>query len=258
MKLPQLEDGFTRVSNPIMDAWIRHPKMPPTWRIQLYVARRSWGFGRATADLKPKNFVKACGISHKNIHKYIKRAIEENLIYTIHAEGISGVRYKVSKKFSKWFMPSGEKVPSSQKKNTFQPEGTLFSLKKRKKKNIYSLDPYEPNPKKPNAEFAYRIRVPFPPSMKLTDRMRAYALTKEIEPERVAAVYEHFCTHHGSLGSTFKDWGQAWQTWCQNDLKFKKDREKKPSEDAFDAIKRELTEGRSIGESGDLPQQGDR
>ena len=60
----------------------------------------------------------------------------------------------------------------------------------------------------------------FPEDFTLTPDREAYARSKGIQDP--TTEFEHFTAYHLARGTLFKDWNQAWRTWCLNFAKFTK------------------------------------
>lgn len=70
-------------------------------------------------------------------------------------------------------------------------------------------------------DFHYQIKVPFPPQIFLTERMKEYVKIQGCEdPNYPAQLFEDFRNHHKSAGKKFVDWTTTFQTWVRNDKKF--------------------------------------
>lgn len=57
-------------------------------------------------------------------------------------------------------------------------------------------------------------RARLPHDFTLTDRRRAFAVSKGLGP--VEAEFEKFCDWHRAKGNTMLDWDAAWRTWVNN------------------------------------------
>jgi len=74
---------------------------------------------------------------------------------------------------------------------------------------------------KNDKKYTYKLKVPFPSGMELTDDMVAYAVKKGCKNNgHIRDAFEYFVDYHKAKGSKFKDWVSAWQTWVRNDAKF--------------------------------------
>lgn len=54
-----------------------------------------------------------------------------------------------------------------------------------------------------------------PADFQIGDAGTDYAKSKGMPAEAIPVEFERFVTHHKAKGSRFKDWGRAWQSWCQ-------------------------------------------
>lgn len=65
-----------------------------------------------------------------------------------------------------------------------------------------------------------RKRCSLPVGFLLSEKMRAYALSKGLDPPRITREFEKFCDHHRAKGSLFADWEAAWRTWVGHSIEF--------------------------------------
>lgn len=55
-----------------------------------------------------------------------------------------------------------------------------------------------------------------------------YAISKGMTPDMAQFEFESFVSHHKGKDTKFVDWGRAWQTWCQNWVRYRRDAKKRP------------------------------
>lgn len=67
---------------------------------------------------------------------------------------------------------------------------------------------------------ASRKRTSLPDGFLLSEKMRAYAQSKGLDPPKITREFERFCDHHRAKGSLFADWEAAWRTWVGNALEY--------------------------------------
>lgn len=71
-----------------------------------------------------------------------------------------------------------------------------------------------PPPPKP------RIRTQLNPALALTEKGRAFARERGFDDREADSLFQRFRDHHLAKGSTMVDWGAAWRTWVNNEVKF--------------------------------------
>lgn len=104
------------------------------------------------------------------------------------------------------------------------------------------------------------IKKSVPNSFPVTERMKAYAKTKNYVA-CLEDLTEGFLLHHKANGSKFNDWSAAWQRWLRNEIKFYPERNVPPGTPkartmdeerlaiATDLIKEELNESQNQANS---------
>lgn len=65
-----------------------------------------------------------------------------------------------------------------------------------------------------------RKRTSLPVGFLLSEKMRSHALSKGLDPPRIAREFERFCDNHRAKGSLFADWEAAWRTWVSHSIEF--------------------------------------
>lgn len=63
-------------------------------------------------------------------------------------------------------------------------------------------------------------KTQIPKNYSLSEKHINYAKSKGFPTETIPEIFEKFCNHHASKGSTFLDWDRAWYTWVQNQIQF--------------------------------------
>ena len=81
MASPQLEDGYTRVANELLEALIAAPLSGQELRIALTVIRKTYGYGGKKVDrISMGQFEKLTGIPKKRCQIVMKELVEKNII----------------------------------------------------------------------------------------------------------------------------------------------------------------------------------
>ena len=227
---PQLEDGFTRIANELLEAIINKMpcRIPGPVAIFLAVMRETYGFGRKSAEITTERFKKITGIEHRNnIYRAIKEAIELNLIKAIKNDGRNTVTYSVQKNYLKWNKQSKMMAAikndgdSNQKRLLQQSKMMAVCMLKKpsketsKEKELGQLSPAQQ--KQP--EEKQKRRRQLPPDFELTDDLNKFAIQQGINGG-ISLVFANFCDHHRAKGSAMLDWDAAWRTWVRNEVKF--------------------------------------
>ncbi|NLB35888.1 MAG: replication protein [Clostridiales bacterium] len=121
MASPQLENGYTRVANEILDAVIRTPFIATHLKIVLVCWRYLYGFNRVKAELSESFISKATGISKRYISKELKTLIDANVISVIEESTYTTPRIiSFNKDYSSWRYRTI--VPQVNQSSTVEPE----------------------------------------------------------------------------------------------------------------------------------------
>lgn len=79
----QLENGFTRIANDILEALARAPLNGTQFRILLVVLRYTYGFNRKEAELSESYLSKATGIHKQQIKRELKALINSHVVNVV-------------------------------------------------------------------------------------------------------------------------------------------------------------------------------
>lgn len=97
---PQLEDGFTRIANELLDALCSFHLSPNEWQIILCIIRKTYGFGKKDDIISLSQFQKMTGIKSSNIPRIIK-SLELKKIIVVE-RGYYHCRYYLYKYYQQW------------------------------------------------------------------------------------------------------------------------------------------------------------
>ena len=122
---PQLEDGYTKIANELLEAIARTPIPARCRQIFDYIIRRIYGWALQNPKALPvpitlDEFVNGTGIVKNHINRYINRLQEMNMIKVITNNGDSRiVSYGIQKRYGEWKVsPRMVKSPSMVKSIT--------------------------------------------------------------------------------------------------------------------------------------------
>ena len=102
MTSPQLENGYTRIANEILDAFIGSKITIPAevMRIVLFIIRKTYGYGKKEDIIALSQFALATGLKKPNIIRAVRKAIFMNLI--IRTDNGRAWKYRFVKDFTTW------------------------------------------------------------------------------------------------------------------------------------------------------------
>lgn len=131
---PQLEDGFTRIANELLEAIYNAYFTVSESRVFWFVVRRTYGFGKRHDWIPERQFASAIhSMSRRNIAKTLRQLITRQII-SIQRDGRGHPTYGVQKDYARWSLPSNKKArhpvrrrsikpPSNEMHKCIQPEG---------------------------------------------------------------------------------------------------------------------------------------
>ncbi len=106
MRSPQLEDGYTRIANEILEALAKANLSGRERRILDVVLRMTYGYHRKEARIKNRIFVEMTGIARSHVCHILRDLEEKNVIKTEKNVAIDGNKstptYRFQKNFKKW------------------------------------------------------------------------------------------------------------------------------------------------------------
>lgn len=102
MTTPQLENGYTRIANELMDALIAFGLSGQEIRVALLVIRKTYGFNKIEDIISLSQITKATGMSKVRASQVVNRLqLMKLLTVTENINGISK-KYKFNKDFCEW------------------------------------------------------------------------------------------------------------------------------------------------------------
>lgn len=82
MANPQLEDGYTRIANELLEAICKFPFNGSQFRILLFLIRKTYGWHKTTDKIAYSQWVKGTGLNIRTIRRELKNLKEMNVFYT--------------------------------------------------------------------------------------------------------------------------------------------------------------------------------
>jgi phage replication O-like protein O len=105
---PQLEDGYTRIANEILEQ-VAHLRLNGTqFRLLLIVWRYTYGYGRKEAELSLSFLASAIGASRSQVDRELTDLIRRSVIEVVPGYGRRRL-LRFNKDFSAWIDPGREK-----------------------------------------------------------------------------------------------------------------------------------------------------
>lgn len=139
MASPQLENGYTKISNEIMEALGRF-RIPGEARQMLdVIIRKTYGFNKTQDQISTTQFMQATGLKRFIIHRARKRLLLSNLITVSKNDNSQILSYSFQKDYEKWILLSKMLTVSKKVLNCMQKSAqtvTIIDDHKRKKETI--------------------------------------------------------------------------------------------------------------------------
>jgi len=158
-QIPQLENGYLRIANEIVDKLCSYRLSGEEWMVLLTILRKTYGYQKKEDVISLSQFFKATGLAKPSICRAINKLVEKKVI-SKKATG-NGYSYCFNKIFTTW-KPLAKKRPISSIVNDHLQKSDLLLTKKRpqkkyikenitKENNIYIL-PKEKKEKSPTPQ----------------------------------------------------------------------------------------------------------
>ena len=143
MASPQLENGYTRIANEILEQMARVKLSPTQYRILFVVWRYTYGFKRKSHHLSLSFLAEATGCDRRSLQRDIKKLVDTKVIIEHPTEKASRV-ISFNKRFNQWGVgeiANGETANVGEIANTTVGETANGSVgeianQERKKKNL--------------------------------------------------------------------------------------------------------------------------
>jgi phage replication O-like protein O len=102
MANPQIEDGYTKIANELLDALISTNWSGQDFKIALLIIRKTYGFNKCEDAVSLSQMVKATGMIKTRCSQVVNR-LQLLKILTV-TENINGIgkKYKFNKNFESW------------------------------------------------------------------------------------------------------------------------------------------------------------
>ena len=113
--MPQLEDGYTKIANELLEALARTRLSGESRQILDIIIRKTYGFNKTNDEIALSQFVTATGMSKPSVVRAIRKLQSMNIIFK--DDNGSMVNYKINKYYLTW-RPLSKKI-------TYKPEPSL-------------------------------------------------------------------------------------------------------------------------------------
>ena len=186
---PQLEDGYTRIANEILEAIARTPINATQFRILMVIWRYTYGFNRKSSELSQSFIAEATGLHKKQVQRELNALIKMNIIKVEKEASFSSPRIlKFNKYYQSW--EGANKLPPNEidtcrgSELVTSPGSELVTQQRQYKDNIKDIEEDEEE------------RVP---SLEISDKVPS--LCQENDP--VLAFMNQVSSYYTSLTGRF-------------------------------------------------------
>ena len=124
--LPQLEDGYTRIANELLDALVHARFSARQYSVLLTIIRKTYGYNKKSDDIGLSQIAALTGLSKANASRTVNELAKLRAI--IKTEGQFGHRLSVNKHYGQWGLPSRQLPPTVAKLAT-PPVANLATTK---------------------------------------------------------------------------------------------------------------------------------
>jgi len=134
---PQLEHGYTRIVNALLEALVRYPLSGGEWRVIITVIRLTYGWHKKSAPISTGQIARMTGMSHR----HVKRLIADLLKAGVLTRTKMGRRNLLGPNKCYWLwlwktFPQGDNLVTQQVTGASPREGTSLSPLIKKEKEI--------------------------------------------------------------------------------------------------------------------------
>ena len=149
MASPQIENGYLKIANEIIDFLIHYKLRGEEWLILLTVWRKTYGYNKTDDKISLSQFAELTHLKRANVVRAIKGLVSKGILASIKSDTSEPTSYSFIKDYEKWKVVS-EVIPSirsdtrggikSAKKVVSEviptKDNTKYSIKYREKKFI--------------------------------------------------------------------------------------------------------------------------
>ena len=206
---PQLENGYTKIANEILDALIKYRIPGEQVQVLLYILRKTYGFNKTNDRISNSQFVSATGMKKGNVSRAVKNLVSKNIV--IKSDNKYIPTYRFNKNYKTWKVLSILQPVINITTSVIKSDNKLLSKVMDTKEN-------KDNITKDNIpSFNFEKKVPIPTNIFLTPQMLEYARKKGCNGDHVHSLFEGFTNYYGKSGKKWKNWTLVWYDWVRND-----------------------------------------
>jgi phage replication O-like protein O len=197
MTKPQLENGYTRIANEILEALVKVDLSGTELKIVLCVMRRTYGFGKKQDWISYTQFEKMTGKARPNIWKSIEKLVTKRLLVTKKQPGRTF--YSFNKDYSQWVVTK-TKLVTKRKRTSYDLETQVVTKLKPTKETITKETIQKKDtPAQTMRNFTESIKEKDELYSALSEKL---SLEKNIEVNKVRAELDKFVSYWTELNKS--------------------------------------------------------
>lgn len=108
-KAPQVEEGYTRIANELMEAMIGFGFTARQWGVVLALARKTYGYQKKEDDVSLSQIGKLCNLPKSHVSSTIKQLAEMNVLHK--SAGKYGTTLSINKDYAAWNKEGSANLP---------------------------------------------------------------------------------------------------------------------------------------------------
>jgi len=232
MASPQLENGYTRIANELLEALSKAPLPGSELRLTLAIFRYTYGMQKKSAEIKTQTLINTTGFIRQRLYEAKKNLMKKNILLITQKRYRSAPTYCINKNYEKWICnekPDKERksVHSVTQKRSSEGFIPIICKEKIKEKNTAPLVKDVPEKQKNG-------KRQIPPDFKITDDMAAWFNNQNFRFIDIETATAEFVDYWKSEGKQKKDWVATWRNGMRNKEKWaRRDTGKDDNDDAF-------------------------
>jgi len=102
---PQVENGYIRIANEVLQAMMRTNLSPYESRVLYCIWRKTYGFNKKTDQIALSQFASELDLDRRLVHRALKSLSSKKMIVVIRTDDKRRIRYGFQKDYSKWKPP---------------------------------------------------------------------------------------------------------------------------------------------------------
>lgn len=100
--VPQIEDGYVKIANDLVEALARFNLTGVEWRIVAAIMRKTYGFNKVHDSISYTQIAEITKIDRRNVIRSIQKLVAKNVITSVKADTSYINGYKINKYYMSW------------------------------------------------------------------------------------------------------------------------------------------------------------